>query len=284
MELRSLRYFQAVYELGSVSGAARQCFVSQPSITAAIKQLEHTLDTCLFVRHTHGVLPTPAADKLYPLAREMSASEKTILQLFGDGPTPVSLRLGLMRSLGAQRMSYLLTELTQRIDNLELTLVDPDEPCDARIILRQSVTKKEDFVPIWQDNYLLALPKAWPMTSKATITIDDLDSLPFINRSPCDVLERVKLAMATAGVHFQPRANIRTIEYAWPLVSAGVGAALLPDWREIREAEGIVLRQIDSLDLSKSIGLAVKANRGGEPLISSVIEVCDSASSTVEPS
>lgn len=279
MELRALKYFQAVYEQGSVSGAARKCFVSQPSITAAIKQLEHTLDTSLFVRHARGVLPTPAADKLYPLAREMSASEKNILSLFGGGPTPVPLRLGLMRSLGAQRMSYLLTELTERIDNLELTLVDPDEPCDARIILQQSVTKNENFVPIWQDDYRLAIPESWPMAAKSVFKIEDLDSLPFINRSPCDVLERVKLAMAAAGVQFQLRANIRTIEYAWPLVSAGVGAALLPDWREICEADGIALRQIDKLDLSKSIGLAFRASKIGDPLISSVIEVCKSACS-----
>ncbi|MFC1503750.1 LysR family transcriptional regulator [Pseudomonadota bacterium] len=275
MELRSLKYFQAVYEQGSVSGAARHCFVSQPSITAAIKQLEHTLDTRLFVRHARGVLPTAAADKLYPLAREMSANEKSILHLFSDGPTPVPLRLGLMRSLGAQRMSYLLTELTERIDNLELTLVDPDEPCDARIILSQSTSKNEEFVPIWQDNYQLAIPMGWPLTAKSSVSIEDLDGLPFINRSPCAVLDSLKHAMVASGVQFQSRANIRTIEYAWPLVGAGVGAALLPDWREIRDADGIVLRQIDTLDLSQSIGLAFKASRYSDPLISSVIEVCE---------
>lgn len=280
MELRSLKYFQAVYEQGSVSGAARQCYVSQPSITAAIKQLEHILNTSLFVRHARGVLPTAAADKLYPLAREMSAGEKAILNLFGGGPVPVPLRLGLMRSLGAQRMSHLLTELTKRIDDLELTLVDPDEPCDARIILSQSTTKNEEFVPVWQDNYFLAVPKSWPLAEKSTVTLEDLDGLPFIHRSPCDVLERVKVAMAGAGVQFQPRANIRTIEYAWPLVGAGVGAALLPDWQEIRDAEGVVLRKIETLDLNKLIGLAFKANRYSDPLISSVVAVCQSASTT----
>lgn len=277
MELRSLRYFQAVYEKGSVSAAARQCFVSQPSITAAIKQLEHALDIHLFVRHARGVLPTPAADKLYPLAREMSSNADTIMHLFSEGPAPVPLRLGLMRSLGAQRMSYLLTELTERINNLELTLVDPDEPCDARIVLSQSVTKNEHFVPIWKDNYQLAIPDSWPVATKSRFMIEDLDGLPFINRTPCNVLERVKRAMAAAGVQFQPRANIRTIEYAWPLVSAGVGAALLPDWSEICEADGIALRQICGLDLSKSIGLAVKARKADDPLISSVVDVCQSA-------
>ncbi|MEJ2765361.1 LysR family transcriptional regulator [Photobacterium sp. MCCC 1A19761] len=278
MELRALKYFQAVYEQGSVSGAARQCYVSQPSITAAIKQLEHLLGTSLFVRHARGVLPTAAAEKLYPLAKNMSAGEQKILNLFGEGPAPVPLRLGLMRSLGAQRMSCLLTALTNQIEHLELTLVDPDEPCDARIILSQSATKSEQFVPIWNDLYLLALPRSWPLAAQDQISLEELDGLPFIHRSPCDALEKLKLVMAEAGVKFQHRANIRTVEYAWPLVGAGVGAALLPDWQEICQAQEIVLRQVASLDLQKRIGLAYKAGRESDPLIASVIDVCRAAS------
>ena len=58
MELRALKYFQSVYEQGSISAAARCCFVSQPSITSAIQLLESDLNITLFVRHARGVLPT----------------------------------------------------------------------------------------------------------------------------------------------------------------------------------------------------------------------------------
>ncbi|WP_299793028.1 LysR family transcriptional regulator [uncultured Shewanella sp.] len=274
MKLRSIKYFQSVYEQGSITSAARQCFVSQPSITAAISQLEQELNVELFVRHAGGVRPTSAADKLYPLAREMSDNEQSILHLFSDGPTPVPLRLGLMRSLGAQRMSELLTELTKRIDNLELTLVEPDEPCDARVVLSHSASSCEEFVPIWEDNYQLAIPKNWPLATKPLVYIEDLDGIPFINRTPCDALERLKQTMSAEGVQFQPRANIRTIEYAWPMVSAGVGAALLPDWHEIKHNDGFVLRPIANERLVKRIGLAYSAGRVKEPLIASVISVC----------
>lgn len=276
MKLRSIKYFQSVYEQGSITGAARQCFVSQPSITAAISQLEQELNIELFVRHAGGVRPTSAADRLYPLARDMSDNEQSILHLFSDGPTPVPLRLGLMRSLGAQRMSELLTELTKRIDNLELTLVEPDEPCDARVVLSQSASTCEDFIPIWEDSYQLAIPNSWSLATKPLISIEDLDGIPFINRTPCDALDRLKQAMAALGVQFQPRANIRTIEYTWPMVSAGVGAALLPDWQEIKHNDGFVLRPISNEKLMKRIGLAYNASRMEEPLIASVISVCKS--------
>ena len=277
VKLRSLKYFQSVYELGSITAAAKSCFVSQPSITAAISQLEQLLGIALFVRHAGGVGPTSAADRLYPLAREMSDNEQSILHLFSDGPTPVPLKLGLMRSLGAERMSSLLNELSKRIDDLELTLVDPDEVCDARVVLSQSVKSGEAFLPIWLDRYQLAIPKNWPLATKPLIKIEDLNGIAFINRTPCDGVDKLKQVMAAEGVQFQSRANIRTIEYAWPLVSAGVGVALLPDWQEISDNKGIVLRPIEGVELIKEIGLAYSLGRLNEALIAAIISVCQSS-------
>ncbi|WP_341503816.1 LysR family transcriptional regulator [Gallaecimonas sp. GXIMD4217] len=275
MELRALRYFQAVYEARSVSAAARACFVSQPSITAAILQLESTLGTRLFVRHARGVLPTEAADRLYPRAKKMGDQAQRILDMFNEGPTPVSLRLGLMRSLGAQRMSGLLKQLHRRIDNLEVTLVDPQEPCDARIVLAETKARHEQFVSIWRDSYQLALPKDWSQAGQASIRLTELDQMPFVNRSPCAVLEQLKLVLKQAGLAIQPRANIRTIEYAWQLVSAGIGAALLPDWPEIRKAEELVLRPIKGVRLQTDIGLAYKDGGADPELLQAVRAVCE---------
>jgi DNA-binding transcriptional LysR family regulator len=274
VDLRALRYFQAVYEQRSVSGAAKQCYVSQPSITTAMQQLEQTLNTRLFDRHARGVSPTSAADKLYPIAKEMSDNAKSILTMFSQGPTPVPLRLGIMRSLGARRMSDLLRQLTQQIDNLELTLVDPEEPCDARVILSPSVTNHEEFIPIWQDNYQLAIPANWALAQQSSIDVTQLDGLAFINRSPCAALELLSQMMSKQKVGFQVRANIRTIEYAWQLVSAGIGAALLPDWDEINQAQGLVLRPINHLIQIQDIGLAFKSKQRNNALISAVIAVC----------
>ncbi|MCL1124518.1 LysR family transcriptional regulator [Shewanella surugensis] len=275
MELRSLKYFQAVYDQGSISAAAKVCFVSQPSITAAIQQLEALLSITLFIRHARGVLPTSAADKLYPLAKDISEHTHSIYHLFSDAPKPVSLRLGIMRSLGAKRMSFFIKQIAEKIKDLELTLVDPEEPCDIRVVLAHSVTNQERFVPIWQDDYQLAIPMSWPMADQKVVKVVELDAMPFIHRVPCDALNKLKEAMANHAVHFQHRANIRTIEYAWQLVSTGIGAALLPNWQEIKETEGMTLLPIEDLNLVKHIGLAYKANKENTPLIVAVKEVCE---------
>ncbi|WP_207064059.1 LysR family transcriptional regulator [Motiliproteus sp. SC1-56] len=274
MDLRSLRYFEAVFETGSVSAAARTCFISQPSISAAIQQLEQTLDTRLFVRHARGVTPTAEAKKLYPLSKDLTGNATAILRLFNEGPACTRLRLGLMRSIGAQRISLLLKELTRRVPNLELTLVDPDEPCDLRIIDSESVASNERFVAIWTDQYQLAIPKGYPLSLAEKVVLSDFDSLPFIQRSPCLALDELVAALDGADVSYQVRANIRTVEYAQSLVGAGVGAAFLPDWEEIRSRDDIVLKAVDGYAFTRKVGLAFKRHRANDSLVQTCAELC----------
>ncbi|WP_025822439.1 LysR family transcriptional regulator [Shewanella marina] len=273
MELRALKYFLVVYEQGSVSAAAKHCFISQPSISSAIQTLEQSLHCQLFIRHARGVLPTPAATELYPKAKALIEQEKQIMQQFQQQTFTTPLRLGIMRSMGAIRMSRLLQYLAQHIENLELTLVDPDEPCDAKFMSSSALSSSDQFVTIWQDTYQLALPQHWPLAHQATIKISDLAGLPFINREPCKALDQLKELMQQQGISFTVRANIRTLDYAWPLVTAGVGAALVPDWDEIKKSTELSLKPINHFRFKQAIGLVIKPN-SSNPMIQSVINCC----------
>lgn len=64
MDRRTLRYFQAVAEFGSVSRAAESLRISQPAISRQIGRLEERLDRTLFSRHGHGVTLTHAGRTL----------------------------------------------------------------------------------------------------------------------------------------------------------------------------------------------------------------------------
>ena len=77
--------------------------------------------------------------------------------------------------------------------------------------MAQSVQSNESFIPIWQDDYELALPKQWDLAQKSHISLMDLDNLPFINRHPCDALDKLKLQLDMLDIQFQTRENIRTI-------------------------------------------------------------------------
>ena len=59
MTLQQLKYVTAVAETGTISGAAQALFLSQPSLTAAIHDLEQELNITIFSRTNRGVALTP---------------------------------------------------------------------------------------------------------------------------------------------------------------------------------------------------------------------------------
>ncbi len=256
MDLRALRYFLATYKAGSVSAAARLCHVAQPSISAALRQLEEELGTVLFERHAKGVRPTKAGQRLYPMASGLLADSAAIVQSFRQPDQRQPLTLGLMRSLGAQRMSGWLKRLLAADDRLELTLVNPEEPCDARIITRAMCAPHEHFEPIWQDAYRLALPAGHPLTLSTRIALADLHGQPFIIREHCEANAHFLQSMHQQQLDLQPRAHLRTIEYSRALVQANVGLALVPDWPEHRECTDMVLAELSDWACTVEVGLA----------------------------
>ncbi|NIC07329.1 LysR family transcriptional regulator [Billgrantia bachuensis] len=261
MDVRSLRYFIAAYEGGSISAASRRCHVAQPSISTALAQLEERLGSPLFERHRRGITPTEEGHRLYPLARQVSEDLNAISRLFRTPAPATPVRLGLMRSLGANRMTALLKEYIGQGDNLALTLVNPEERCDARIIGEHDLTPGEAFQPIWHDSYRLALPSGHPLGLKGTVALAELDGLPFIWRHPCPAMERLASALSDTGVRCQVRARLRTIEYTLGLVAAGVGASLVPAWPEILSHPDVQCRALVGLDIHQTIGVAYPARQ-----------------------
>lgn len=71
MELRSMRYFLAVVEEGSVTAAARRLHLTQPSLSRSIQALERQLKVTLFDRHVNRLCPTSAGRQLVPIFRDV---------------------------------------------------------------------------------------------------------------------------------------------------------------------------------------------------------------------
>lgn len=255
MDLRALEYFVTIYESGSLSAASKNKFVAQPSISASLKQLEHSLSTRLFVRHARGVQATHAGEQLYPLAKQLLGQATSIRDVFRTDTTKKPFRLGLIKGLGVARMSDFLGRFTRSVDSLELTLVSQDEPCQARIISRDLRLNNEKFVPMWQDDYQLAIPLDHALGLTERVNIMDLQDVTFVQRSPCEGWDYLKKKMNIANVRIDTRAKIQTIEYALGLVKAGLGCAFIPVSDTIVKDTNIHFKPITDLSISREIGL-----------------------------
>ncbi len=98
VSLRQLEYFVAVAERLSFRGAAEACFVTQPGLSAQLKDLERMLDVQLFERSRRKVLLTPEGETLLPLARNILTRTGDFVDTARSLTRPLSatLRLGVI--------------------------------------------------------------------------------------------------------------------------------------------------------------------------------------------
>lgn len=126
MDLRSLRYFIAVLEAGSLSRAAASLYIAQPALTAQIKKLEAELDTQLLERSHAGVTPTSAGLQLYKDARRLlsdaDAMRDRIRQL-PQGPEG-SVTIALPFLLASLLMGPVLMALRETAPRVRVFVLD----------------------------------------------------------------------------------------------------------------------------------------------------------------
>lgn len=81
LDLNLLRVLVAIHDSGSVTGAAKRLKMSQPAVSAALARLRDSLADPLFIRQADGMAPTPRADALTSIAKEvLDAIDQGILR------------------------------------------------------------------------------------------------------------------------------------------------------------------------------------------------------------
>ena len=98
LDLRDLRYFEAIAEAGNLGRAAKKLFRTQPALTSCIDRLERTLGTVLFEKSGRGICLTAAGEALRARARLLRiASEDTVRELADLGSGVAGhVRLGVV--------------------------------------------------------------------------------------------------------------------------------------------------------------------------------------------
>lgn len=255
MDIRSLRYFIAVFEERSLSAAAKRCFVAQPSISTTLAQLESDLGTQLFVRHSKGVTPTDSGAKLYPHACRMVNDMKAMRSLFTDSHAPLEVSISLTPFLSGALVSQVLKTLLDETPGLTFSLVDATEEADLRFTCSSYITDNDVFYHLWEDNYVIAMANDHWLTEFASLSIKQIDKLAFISRRPCDIQESWNYLLQKQGISMDIRAQVKTEEYALDLVAAGLGISLIPE-HSLRGREDVTIRPINDVALKRVVGIA----------------------------
>jgi DNA-binding transcriptional LysR family regulator len=125
LDLRDLRYFEAIADAGHVGRAARLQHRSQPTMTGAIRRLEATLGTPLFERAGRGIRLTAAGEALHARARTLRIAAAEAVREAGDigsGRAGV-VRIGMAPTAAQQIMPRLYAHFHARAPSLAFKAV-----------------------------------------------------------------------------------------------------------------------------------------------------------------
>lgn len=129
METRILRYFLVVAKKGTISGAARELHISQPTLSRQIQQLESQLNTPLFNRASRHMYLTKAGsayeEKVRQILTELNQANQLVASISNDDLTG-TIRIGCVESEVTKVLVPELTALHQKYPHVQFDFYDAD--------------------------------------------------------------------------------------------------------------------------------------------------------------
>ncbi|MBX8623306.1 LysR family transcriptional regulator [Pseudomonas glycinae] len=252
MDLRHLKAFLAVFEERNITAAAQRLFISQPTLSVTIKQLEEELGATLFVRQPRGVDVSDEARLLYPQARRMVAESEALSRMFRGRENRVPLTLGIEGDIAASHIEAFVRMAHQALPNLLLTL---EEGChgDGRLAVEEMCCEDELFLPLWEESYVMALPLDHPMANAQA------GWAPIEDWITCPQHPSHQRLMALYGRSPEVVAgHAGSLQQALHMVAAGVGVAMLPQ-SLVSGHERIVVKALHLPAPTRRVGLCYAA-------------------------
>ncbi|NOZ98725.1 MAG: LysR family transcriptional regulator, partial [Betaproteobacteria bacterium] len=124
MTLTELKYIVAVARERHFGRAAEACFVSQPTLSVAIKKLEDELAVQIFERGASEVSVTPVGEQIVTQAQRVLEQTMAIREIAKQGMDPLAgpLRLGVIYTIGPYLLPALVKQMIDTVPQMPLML------------------------------------------------------------------------------------------------------------------------------------------------------------------
>ena len=248
MTLTELRYIVAVARERHFGRAAEGCFVSQPTLSVAVKKLEDELGVTLFERGPGEVSVTPAGQRIVEQAQRVLEESARIKEIAAAGRDPLAgpLRLGAIYTIGPYLLPKLIPILRRSAPAMQLliqenfthALADMLKSGEVDVILIALPFEEPGIATraVYDEPFLVAVPKGHPWEGRKKVTSEELtkESLLLLGEGHCfrdQVLEICHVIRKRGGDSRSPIARTvegGSLETIRQMVAGGVGVTVLP--------------------------------------------------------
>jgi DNA-binding transcriptional LysR family regulator len=285
MDIRKLELFCRVVELRSFTLAGKASFLSQPTVSEHIKELECILNQKLLDRLKHKVQPTPAGKLLYEYAcRILKLRQEAIKAIEQYGNKLVGrITIGCGTIPGTYILPELLALFRNQYPKIRATLQIANsqsiaekiiaEKLDLGVIGAQWKESALDWTEIFTDELNLIVPFQHPWSGKDYITCEDMITQPFIIREPGSGTRKViEQFLKTKGFQesdLKEVAQIGSSAAVKEAVKAGSGISILSK-RAVKdevECNKLSISPVKDLKLHRSFYLIQRKNTQLLPIV-----------------
>ena len=193
MEIRVLKYFLAVAQVGSITGAAKVLHLTQPTLTRQLKDLEKELGQQLLIRTNHNVVLTTEGLILKQRAQEIIEMVSKTEEEFSSLKNSISgeVYIGSGETHSMKLIAKVIKEIQAEYKNIKFNLFsgnaeDVKEKLDKGlldfgILIQPTDISKYDYLTLpSKDTWGLIMRKDSPLADKDFITKEDLFNIPLI--------------------------------------------------------------------------------------------------------
>ncbi len=271
LSLQEFRYLVAIADTGSFTGAAAECFVTQPTLSTQLKKLENSLGVRLVERTNKSARLTPVGERVVERARMVLAECEAIAELARSAGDPFGepLRLGIIATLGPYLLPRLLPVLKKSLPRLDLIIREgltkdllerlQDHRLDC-VLLALPVTEKGLAVKrLFAEPFWLVCPSGHPLTGRRAVGEIDLigESILLLSEGHCFRDQALELCGQTTQREADSY-RATSLETLRHLVGAGFGCTLVPALAlgdELRPGSAARAIPFDSRKARRDIGL-----------------------------
>ncbi|MGZ5180516.1 MAG: LysR substrate-binding domain-containing protein [Ramlibacter sp.] len=247
MTLTELKYIVAVAREKHFGKAAEACFVSQPTLSVAIKKLEDELEVKLFERSANEVSVTPLGEDIVRQAQSVLEQAAAIKEIAKRGKDPLAgpLKLGVIYTIGPYLLPDLVRQAIARTPQMPLMLQENftvkllemlrTGEIDCAIMAEPFPDTGLALASLYDEPFLAVVPSTHPFADRKTITAQELKSETMLLLGTGHCFRDHVLEVCPEFARFSSDAegirksfegsSLETIKH---MVAAGMGVTLVP--------------------------------------------------------
>jgi LysR family nitrogen assimilation transcriptional regulator len=292
MDLKQLRYFARIADLGNMTRAAESLHIAQPALTQQVANIEAELGVRVFDRGRHGVRLTSAGEVLYGYAVSLLKQVEDAREAVRDETQHPSGRVvvGIPGSTGKLVIVPLLRQLSS-FDRIRLEIVERPSAellalvaggrVDLAVVVDVPASRGTTISPLLREELYVILARG-AAGKKTSLTLRDVAAQPLVLPSaPSTIRQRIDTSLVEAGLTHRVVAEVSATDLLVRVVAAGLGWTILP-WSAVGDEVGrglvdalpIRRRQL-SRELAVCVSDTVPLSRATEVVRASLLSVVD---------